>query len=68
MSIHLVRRWRRTARDWNDVAERAVANEKPPAECERAFAYARILRECAESLERSLIIAARKRRASKGAP
>lgn len=63
MSKHLVKHWRRIARQWSDCAHRET--EKPRGDgglvAEREFAYARIFNECADSLERSLAIQARKR-------
>jgi|GEM_PF-6213729 len=68
MSKDLVRRWRRVAREWEAVAARhnAIEGDVPagghkfPEGAVRASAYARILNECADSLERSIAIATRK--------
>lgn len=65
VSRGLVRRWRRSAREWAAVAEHFFTRERQTVapvslEVVRAEAYTRILNECAASLERSLAIAARK--------
>lgn len=66
MSKHLVQRWRRIARQWNDVAnayrERHHPLTRDVPELIRAEAHARAFTECADSLERSLVIAAGKPR------
>lgn len=65
MSKHLVRQWRRIARDWKGVADASREREHPVTqspELVRAEAYARVFTECADSLERSMVIAAGKPR------
>jgi hypothetical protein len=64
MSRNLVRRWRRVARQWGTVAQARLERELITLSHEtiRAEAYARVFNECADSLERSLVIAAGKPR------
>lgn len=79
MSKHLVRRWRRIAREWSNAADnlepqrrRGDPNEPAAVVAEQVDCRARaeVLAECANSLERSITLADaqqhRKPRASKG--
>lgn len=63
MSRTLVTKWRRAAAEWKQVAERCKRFRDAEGAL-RGAAYARILTECAGSLERSMAItaAAKKRR------
>lgn len=59
MSADLVKRWRRLAQQWRTAAE-----AQPPDEFAKrvdGFARADAFKACADSLERSLAIQARKR-------
>lgn len=65
MSAGLVKRWRRVSRAWDEVVAAAALAPEPPSPeralgLEREKGYAEALRDCADSLERSLAIAARK--------
>lgn len=62
MSAGLVKRWRRLAREWGKAAFHAP-NSQEHVVC---ASKAEVFRDCADSLERSLAIQARKARA-KGA-
>ena len=61
MSADLVKRWRRVAKKWRDCGNDGLERQRDGIAVEREFAYARIFEECADSLERSLAIQARKR-------
>ncbi|MEY4548956.1 MAG: hypothetical protein RL685_5151 [Pseudomonadota bacterium] len=67
MSAGLVRRWRRVARQWRDCANARL--DAPRADgglaAERELAYAIVFTECADSLEWSLKIQARKKARAK---
>jgi hypothetical protein len=63
VSIHLVKRWRRIARDWRKIADGPRDGTFAWFD---AHARVRVLTECADSLERSLKIAARAKREKGG--
>ncbi len=59
MSAGLVKRWRRVALAWDQVITGAAIAPEPPSPeralgLEREKGYAEALRDCADSLERSL--------------
>ena len=59
LSIRLVKRWRRIAREWTQAG--AKLKDCSPAERVDCRARADVFADCADSLERSLKIAARRR-------
>jgi hypothetical protein len=58
VSKHLVKRWRRLAREWSNAADYALNTAAERAACS---SKAEAFDDCADSLERSLTIAERKK-------